>query len=100
MQVEHEFTIVADLATEVELPDGSIELKIVKRNARSKATYYLSDIVGVEERHNKAGQVRKTTCLILHRDRGEKIVLGRYSDIRSIVFGKPQLKAIGFRYGR
>ena len=96
-----EVTLIRDLYTykDVEDSNGDIvqEMKLIKKNSRSKKTIWIDAVDTVDEILNKQGLPYKSKCQINFRQKDDPtVIVGKYEDIRNKIFEYKKIQ-VGFK---
>lgn len=96
-----EITLIRDLYTYKDVEkDGELvqEVKLIKKNSRSKKTVWIDEINTVDELLNKQGLPYKSKCQINFRTKDEPtVIVGDYENIRNKVFEYRKNTKVGFK---
>ena len=97
-----EVILIRDLYTykDVEDANGEIvqEMKLIKKNSRSKKTIWIDEINTVDEILNKQGKPYKTKCQINFRHKDDPtIIVGIYEEIRNKIFEHKKNTRVGYK---
>jgi len=96
MTRSHEFTVTRDVYHEVEMEDGVYEVKLVKKDVRTK--WFCRDISSIsscEQAYNDKGNIRRDFTKINIDGEGEKLIHMRYKDTKQLI--DLDHKTVGYR---
>jgi hypothetical protein len=82
----HEFIVTRDLYNEIPTESGEYELKLVKKNVRTK--WFCKDVAIIsscEQTYNDKGNLKRDYCEIDVEGQGKKIIHMRYDDAKKII---------------
>lgn len=85
----HEFIVTRDLYTEEENENGEFEVKLIKKDLKTK--WYCKDIntiISCEQHYNEKGNIRRDYCKIIVEGEGEKIIKMKYKEAKQLISNK------------
>jgi hypothetical protein len=95
MPVSHEFIVTRDLYNEIETEPNVFEVKLIKKNVKTKWFCKNLDMISSCEQHyNENGNIRREYSKII-ADGEERIVNMRYKDIKQLI--SPTTKGVGYK---
>jgi len=95
MPISHEFIVTRDLYNEVETEPNVFEVKLVKKNVKTKwFCRNLEMITSCEQHYNDKGNIRREYSKII-ADGEERIINMRYKDIKKLI--EPTSTNVGYK---
>lgn len=85
MPISHEFIVTRDLYNEVETEPNVFEVKLIKKNVKTKWFCKNLDMISSCEQHyNDSGNIRREYSKIMVEGE-EKIINMRYKDVKELI---------------